>query len=175
MGGVSRACAGYYGNMSRTALRNRRSGLSLLEVLIVIAVLATTLGLGATLFRAPSSQVYASSLRNLVLQARFEAIRRNEPVVVAWDADVQEFVVRASGSGAWCTSMGAELNRSNAADIGRLTVTTSVTGDGSLVWVPSGQARSCSGAAFARSFADIDDGRMVRRVVIGTAGRVEVE
>jgi len=151
-----------------------RHGFSILELLIVVAILAVALGLGTTMWRAPSSQVFASSLRNLVLQARFEAIRRNEPVVVAWDADAREFVVRAGGGGAWCTNMGAELGRSNAADIGRVVVTTSVTGNGSLVWVPSGQARSCSGAAFAEDFADIDDGRMTRRVVIGAAGRVEI-
>jgi len=160
--------------MSRVHSAWNRRGFSILEVLIVVAILGVVLGLGATMWRAPSSQVYASSLRNLVLQARFEAIRRNEPVVVAWDADVREFVVRASGGGAWCTDMGDELGRSNASDVGRLTVTTSVTGNGSLVWVPSGQARNCSGASFAEDFADIDDGRTPRRVVIGAAGRVEI-
>jgi prepilin-type N-terminal cleavage/methylation domain-containing protein len=148
---------------------------TLIEIIVAMAIIGILSAVAVTNFRPPSSQVYTSSLRNLVLQARFEAIRRNEPVVVAWDGSAREFVVRVAGSSTWCTDMGAELRRSNAAEIGRLTITTTVVGNGSLVWIPSGQARNCSRGPFAEDFADVDDGRQSRRVTIGSAGRVEIE
>jgi prepilin-type N-terminal cleavage/methylation domain-containing protein len=150
-------------------------GLTLLELLVVLSILGVGFSLSAVAVRPPAAQAYASSLRNLVLQARFEAIRRHEPVVVAWDAASAEFVVRVAGSTSWCQDMGIELRRSNAADIGRLSITTTVVGNGSMVWIPSGQARNCTRAAFSEDFADIDDGRVSRRVLIGAAGRVEIQ
>jgi prepilin-type N-terminal cleavage/methylation domain-containing protein len=154
--------------------RSRQAAFSLLEMLVVMAVLAVTFGFASFAVRPSSAQVYATSLRNLVLQSRFEAIRRNEPVVVGWDASAREFVVRTAGATDWCDGSGSELRRSNAADVGRLAITTTVTGSASLVWVPSGQARTCARASFPEAFAAIDDGRSVRRLVIAAAGRVEV-
>jgi prepilin-type N-terminal cleavage/methylation domain-containing protein len=153
----------------------RSAGLTLIEIILVLAILGITLSASAAVFRAPAPQVYATSLRNLVLQARFEAIRRNAPVVVGWDAGVREFVVRLAGETGWCADMGAVIGRSNAAEIGRLTITTTVVGAGSLVWVPSGQARNCGRGPFVDDVADIVDGRTSRRVFIGAAGRVEVQ
>lgn len=150
-------------------------GFTLIEVIFVMAIAAILIGVGAMAWRPPAAQTYASGLRNLVLQSRFEAIRRNEPVMVSWESGVREFVVRVAGPSDWCGAPGQELKRSNAADIGRLTVTTTVVGNGALVWVPSGQARNCSRSAFSEDFAEIDDGRNVLRVVIGSAGKVEIE
>jgi prepilin-type N-terminal cleavage/methylation domain-containing protein len=152
-----------------------RHGFSILEVVVAVAILGILLAIGATSIRAPAAQTYSSSLRNMVLQARFEAIKRNAPVVVGWVADEGEFVARIAGPTDWCSDLGAVLTRSNAAEIGRLNVTTTVAGSGSLVWIPSGQARNCSRAQFTPDFATIDDSRNVRTVRIGAAGRVEIE
>jgi len=162
--------------MRRSAYaRQSRFGVTIIEIVVVMAILAVTLGIGVSFIRPPGAQAYATSLRNLVLQARFEAIRRNEPVVVAWDAGVQEFVARVAGTSQWCQDLGVELNRSNAADIGRLAVTTTVVGNGALVWIPSGQARGCARQPFDEDFADVTDNRTTLRVVIGSAGRVIIQ
>lgn len=151
------------------------SGFTIFEVLIVVAILAIVLGIGVSWFRVSNPQVYASSLRNLILQARFEAIRANEPVVVSWEPTLQEFVARVAGDAQnWCSGTGREINRTNARDLGRLTVSSTVTGTGSLVWIPSGQARDCQRGLFAEDVAEISDGRSQRTVVIGAAGRVEI-
>mgnify|MGYP002480004344 CR=1 FL=1 len=149
-------------------------GFTVLEVILALSALAILFAIGFTYWRPPRAQIYASSVRNLVLQARFEAIRRNEPVVISWEEDEREFVVRLAGSDDWCGAPREEIARSNAAELGRLTVTTTVVGNGSLVWVPSGQARSCARSPFNEDFADIEDGSESRRIVIGSAGKVEI-
>jgi prepilin-type N-terminal cleavage/methylation domain-containing protein len=152
-----------------------RRGFTLLEVIVAVAMLGILLAIGATSVRPPAAQTYASSLRNMVLQARFEAIKRNAPVVVGWVADEEEFVARLAGQDDWCTDLGDVIIRSNAIEIARLQITTTVTGPGSLVWVPSGQSRNCGRAPFTPDFATIEDGRNARTVRIGAAGRVEIE
>jgi len=142
---------------------------------VAVAILGILLAIGATSIRAPAAQTYASSLRNMVLQARFEAIKRNAPVVVGWVEAESEFVARLAGPTNWCNDLGDVVSRSNAVEIGRLQITTTVTGSGSLVWIPSGQARNCSRAQFAPDFATIEDGRTERTVRIGAAGRVDIE
>lgn len=152
-----------------------RMGFTVLEVIIVVAIAGILLAISAVSVRAPAAQTYASSLRNMVLQARFEAIKRNAPIVVGWVEAESEFVARVAGLTDWCQDLGPVVGRSNAVEIGRLDVSTTVSGAGSLVWVPSGQARNCSRAQFTPDFAAIDDGRASRVVRIGAAGRVEIE
>lgn len=151
-----------------------RQGFTLIELLIALSVIAVLMAAGAASLRAPVAQVYAENVKTLLLQSRFEAIRQSQPVVVSWNAAAGRFEAFLGDLDAPCDlpSSGVPLLRTDAAEVGRIDV--SITGEGSLVWVPSGQARTCGGLVFTEVVATINDSRVTRQVVVSFGGRVEV-
>ena len=56
-----------------------------------------------------------------------------------------------------------------------VTVTTDPAVDWSVVWLPSGQGRTCGGALTIGSTLEVTDGRTTRIVEISLGGRVNVQ
>ncbi len=153
---------------------SQRSGVTLLEVLAVMGVLGVLLSIGALTLRTPGPQLFANDLRALVQQARHEAVKRNQPVAVLWDAQARRFVTSLPGGEVVC-EMGTELAERRLAEYPRLSIeTTFVDGEG-VVWLPSGHARSCAMGSFERAIATISDGSTTRTVTVTLTGRVEIE
>ena len=80
------------GTTDRAADRRRR-GVTLVELLISIGIIGILLSLTSFL-RTPSSTVFARDAQSLYQQARLEAVKRNRPVAVIWDADAGRLEAR---------------------------------------------------------------------------------
>lgn len=154
--------------------RVRTAGYSLLELLLVLGLLGL---FTAWALSARPSQVAAAvvALRTQVLQARFAAIERNQPVAVLYRDAEESFVTLVADSAAIedaCLG-GEELTRLRLQDFRGVGV-KSAPAKG-LVWLPSGTGRTCSGGgAFNQTIALADSVRE-GRVVVSRAGRVRSE
>jgi len=157
---------------SRASGLHDRSGVTLIEFIIVLSVLGILLGIGASSFRSSESRLYANDVRALIQQARFEAVRRNVPVAVVWDA----------ADAAFLTVLGTDADRCDASTVlNTATATTyrqvevDIEFDDGLVWLPSGNARSCGLGAFSNVIAIISDRYGSRTVTVTLTGRVSIE
>lgn len=155
------------------ATRERR-GFSLIELLIVLAVVGTLLAVGFVAVRPPASRVYANDVRALIQQARFEAVKLNVPVAIVWDVSDSSFVVGTGTVAAPC-AIDTELSRASSSEYPRLTVDPGFEEGGGLVWLPSGQARSCDYGTYVETIAYVDDGRVEREITVSLTGRVTIE
>jgi prepilin-type N-terminal cleavage/methylation domain-containing protein len=157
-----------------STLRSRR-GVTLVEILIVVGILGILLSLTSFL-RAPSATVFARDAQSLYQQARLEAVKRNRPVAVIWDADAGRLEARVdSGSTTVAAAcVGDTLVRSLAPDeYGRLTITADFEHDGA-VWLPSTLMRGCAGAATELQTLTVADARRTVDVEVSTTGEVNL-
>ena len=151
-----------------------RLGVTVLEIMMAIAVVGILASIGYVNLRTPGPQLFANDLRALVQQARHEAVKRNQPVAVLWDASGRRFVTSVPSGSPWC-EVGVQLAERRLAEYPRLSIeTTFVDGEG-VVWLPSGHARSCEMRSFERAIAFIEDGSSSKTVVVTLTGRVEIQ
>jgi prepilin-type N-terminal cleavage/methylation domain-containing protein len=157
---------------------SKTRGLSLVEILIVLAILGIFLTLGFTL-RSPSARVYANDLRGMIQQGKFEAIKRNRAVAIVWNATDQQFemkVINDDGSFAnpSCSSTDVILVRIKALnEYQGLSLTTNMAGSG-LIWTPAGLARPCTGSVLA-STTTVTQGSTNINVLVSNAGAVTIQ
>ena len=157
-----------------TPKRTGELAYTLLELLIVLGLLAFLAGWAYT---ARPSHVgrAAAALRSQVVQARFAAAARNEPVAVVHDPAGRSFVTRATGGIALpdgC-SLGEELFRLRLDEFPRVGV-AEVPGKG-IVWLPNGSGRTCDGGGAFNQTIGLADPVREARVIISRAGRVRSE
>lgn len=153
-------------------------GFTLLELLLVISIMGILLTLGVPMLRPPSSYLFATDLKAMIQQARFESIKRNVPVAVVWRRTDQAFTTQSHStnfaSNQACNATGTTIIRTkNLADYRNLSVTNALTQNG-VVWLPTGLARLCDGSWIANSTTLTDD-RATYKINISTAGRVMIE
>ncbi len=158
-----------------------RAGFTLLEMLIVIGVVGILLALGIPMLRPPAAYLFASDLKAMVQQARFEAIKRNRPVAVVWDSASKTYTTRFdaanttfSNPSSACTSASPTiLNTKRTSEYRNLNVSTNMSGNG-IVWLPTGLPKPC-GTGVLNSTTTVNDGRAKYNVVVSLGGRVKVE
>jgi prepilin-type N-terminal cleavage/methylation domain-containing protein len=163
--------------------RNLRSstGFTLVEFLIVLAIIAILAGLGVARINAPDARLFANDLRAALEQARYEAVRRHTPIAFSWDAagfatreptGTLNTVTKVFDT-TICTS-GTPLRIKGLTDYRGITVTGGLESAG-VVWLPSGLIRACDGSDLpATTTTTIGDGRSTYRVILSGAGAVEV-
>ena len=164
---------------NRSVFRTRdgpRLGLTLVELLVVLALLGVLLSLGAFLVPPPSAAVFARDAQSLYQQARLEAVKRNRPVAVVWDADAGRLEARVDSASttvaAACT--GDTVVRWLApGEYGRLTITADFAHDGA-VWLPSTLMRGCAGAASELQTLTVASPRRTVNVDVSTTGEVNL-
>ena len=156
----------------RPGIRRTR-GFTLLELILAIAVIAILASIGASRFVAPEARLYANDVRALVQQARYEAIKRNVPIAVLWNEGERAFQAVIGTSDLTPCDVQSTFNWARADKYRRVDV--AVQGDGRLVFLPSGQARSCNFGSLAPVIATIDDGRLSLEVTVTLTGRVTTE
>jgi Tfp pilus assembly protein FimT len=160
--------------MCRGRPPQREAGLTTLELLVALAIVGALIAAGTLLLRPPAATLFASELRALVQQARLEAVKRNAPVAVVFEASGGRFVTRADPAAGGCVG-GVTLAERRVSDHPRVTLTTELSDGGGLLWLPSGLARACDLSALTPTIATLDDGRTVRTLSITATGRVIVE
>lgn len=146
----------------------------MLEILVVLSVLGVLLSIGFSAIRPPSATVYANDVRALIQQARFEAVKRNVPVAIRWDADDGSFVAGVGPADDPC-ALDEVVVRAGTDEYPRVEVDPGFPDDGGLVWLPSGQARACDFGTFVETIAYVDDGRVEREITVTLTGRVTIQ
>lgn len=152
--------------------RSVRGGFTLIEALIALAIIGVLASIGFSSFREPGARLFANDVRALVQQARFEAIKQNVPVAVVWSVDTSEFRTVLGTVAAPCNE-DTVLNRADSARYRNVSVNVEIE-DG-LVWLPSGQARSCSYGPFGEAIATVSDGNGSRQITVTLTGRVTIQ
>jgi prepilin-type N-terminal cleavage/methylation domain-containing protein len=163
----------------RTARRPRirsRRGVTLVEILIVLGIIGILLPLTSFL-RAPSSTVFARDAQSLYQQARLEAVKRNRPVAVIWDADAGRLEARVDSASttvaAACTGDTVVRALAPGEYGGRITITADFE-HGGAVWLPSTLMRGCAGAATEQQTLTVADARRAVDVEVSTTGEVNL-
>jgi prepilin-type N-terminal cleavage/methylation domain-containing protein len=155
-------------------LKHAQTGYTLLELLVVLGLMG--MFTAWALHARPSRVALAAvALRTQLLQARYAAIERNEPVAVVYRDAEQTFLSLAAGELGLpeaCES-GKEIARLRLREFPRVRA-TKVPPNG-VVWLPSGTGRTCTGSgAFNQTIALADPVREAR-VIVSRAGRVRSE
>lgn len=156
-----------------------RAGFTLLEMLVVVGIMGIFLALGIPMLRPPAAYLFASDLKAMIQQARYEAIKRNTPVAVVWSSTDRTYTTRldaantnfANTNGA-CTS-GTVISTKQLGDYRNISISTNMPGNG-IIWLPTGLARSCT-TGLGNSTTTVGDGKQSYNVVTSANGRVKLE
>jgi len=168
----------YYGSLPLPwgCMAQRHSGLSLFEVLLVLAVLAVLMAIGLPRLLPSRADVIAKEVTSFLLEARFAAIAADRPVAVVWDAPGRRFLSLAADKASLGNSPCEEgILRRRLELGGHPGVTLGYPLPRGLVWLPSGQGRTCSGGGAFNSTITISGTRGAYRVIISRAGRIRKE
>lgn len=154
----------------------RHAGFTLIEGLMVIAVLGILLGIGIPMLRPSGAQLAANSVQSAVQQAKFEAIKTNRPLIVHFDANTASVVVRRGNTAA---VIDCDVNATTAHRTVELTEYRSVTLDANVTefaWLPNGQPRQCAGGWLTSDIeVQLTQGARSRTVVVSPGGEVTVQ
>ena len=167
--------------MSMRVLSRNQRGISLLEMLIVLAVAAVLLAIGAVWIQPPAARAFANDVKAQIEQARYEAVKRSVPVAVRFRDGAFVTTVDPSDPAAGlitvvdsCASDAAVLVRRDASEYRGVSVETDPSA-WSVVWLPSGQGRTCGGSLAIGSTVEITDGRTTRVIEVSVGGRVSIQ
>ena len=162
--------------MSTVRPVERVRGFTILELLVILAFISIVASIAAIALRPTTARAVSGEFRNVMQQARFEAVRANRPIAVVWLEDSRQLVTRSQSAvndALICNNVGSEIV---IADFGRypaLQINTDLGPNDGLVWLPSGQARTCGLAPMGDArIATIEDGRQGFDVSVSVAGLV---
>lgn len=151
-------------------------GWSLLEILVVLAILAILFALGLAVLRPPPSRHAAVRLAGELTAARLRALAGGVPtaVVVAADGTGWERRVGPPWADAPTTcATGSIDDRLDLVLFPRVSIASGL--DAGIVWFPTGWGRSCDGGAVFNRRIVLSGPRARHAVVVSSAGRVRWE
>lgn len=140
------------------------SGLTIIEVLVVLAILGILLAIAIPNLRPPAAQLAADAAQAFIQQARFDAIRLNERVGIT--VGDREFATRQGG----CS--GTVMNRLDLVEFPQVSASGS-----SFMWSATGQPRTCADTPLSLSGVRFQfaDSRRETAVTVGSGGVVTTE
>lgn len=150
-------------------------GWSLVEMLVVIAILAVLAGIGMALMRPSPSRHAAVLLATELTAARLRALAGGAPTAVVADgpSDVRRRV-GAPWDDAPSTCTAGRIDAST--DLASFPGVVIASGlDDGIVWFPTGWGRTCSGAGVYNRRIVIAGPRRSHAVIVSSAGRVRWE
>lgn len=158
-------------------MRNKESGFTAVELLISVAIIGVLSAVAFVRINPPSSRLLANDVKAMVHQARYEAVKQNRPVAFFWDSASAQFQIRqdsASSTVASTCAGNTVLTRKAVSDYPNTNVVVRVPTSG-IVWLPTGQARTCTGAPMVNSVIQISDVKNTRVVNVTMGGKVTIE
>ena len=151
----------------------RRAGFSLIETLVLLAVLGALLAVAAAYARPDDSRRAAESLRSAVLWGRANAIWRGVSVAVTEAPAGGGFVVRAAATPAAPCGEGTELASVRLSQHPGVRLEAGLPRG--LVWLADGSGRSCDGGGVISATVRFVGPRRAHHVVVSSLGRVRIE
>lgn len=149
---------------------NRR-GFTIIELLIVLAILAACFSVALAVSRPSHAWRAARSLRVTLLRARTEAMWRGEAVSVTELAGASGFRVELAVGGHCGT--GPALFTAHLSEHPGVRLAAGLPRG--VVWLPSGSGRSCDGGGVISATIRVADHRSEVAVIISSLGRVRLE
>jgi len=151
-------------------------GFTVIEMLIAVAIAGILLAVGFVNLQAPAARLFANDVKAQIEQARFEAIRRNAPVAVVWEAGAGRFATRLEPATPTVVAAcgGSQVLQTRLPTEYRNVTVDASAWPGGVVWLPSGQGRTCTGAPAIGGDIAITDGRSTRVVEVSVGGRVSI-
>lgn len=152
-------------------------GITLIEMLVVLAVVGILVAIAAASLRVSNERQAANSFQALMQQARTEAIKRNRPVVVSWDASGNVMLASVAPTMVvpGCGDVDlVEIDRIDVREYRRVTVTTTMPGNG-VVWLPNGRHVACVSQGALSSVTTFTGASGSRAVEVSIGGSVRVQ
>lgn len=143
-----------------------RPGVTLLEILVVLTVLAVVLGLVWAAWTPSPARRSARGYLQTVQGARIAALA-GTPASVRWDSDRHAFLVRHGDPG--CAGDPREVLSPDPP----VAVTRRLR-DG-VAWLPDGTGRACGGGGVFGGRVRFEDRRSAWDVVVASTGRLRIE
>jgi prepilin-type N-terminal cleavage/methylation domain-containing protein len=153
----------------------RVRGFTLLEILVVVAILGVLMTMAAVGLRPPAAKLAARDYQALIQNARHQAIRSNRPVVVALDAASGTVTVSVAtvSNNVTCTGSLTVAETFELENYRGVSLTTDLSSS-KMQWLPNGRPQGCGGALTA-STTSFADARSQYDVHVSVAGQVELE
>lgn len=160
-----------YRTIGRSRTRTGCAGVTLFEMIVVLAVVGVFAS-GAVLLARPGGALRAAQgARAFLLWARLEALWSGEAVAVV-PAGTPALSARV-GADAPSACAGPERRRFELARYGRTRVAQPLRAG--IVWLPYGGARSCNGGGVISGRMILADGGARVGVIVSSLGRVRLE
>lgn len=151
----------------------KRSGLTLVELLVLLAVLGVLLSVAWSVVRPDNAQQAAQSVRTAILWARANAIWRGVSVAVTDLADGAGLVLSVGHAADSSCSGGTELARVRMSEHAGVSLLAGLPRG--LVWLPDGSGRSCDGGGVISATLRLQGARRAVNVIVSSLGRVRLE
>lgn len=149
--------------------RTRQAGVTLLELLVAVAVVAVLLGIAVPTFTSTVNNnrltAHANELIAGLQSARMEAIRRNTRVVLCRSDDGATCDAGAGGWGGWIAFVDANRDFAPDAAAGSLLRTATIHGDLSVLASPSVSGNSNRIVIRPDGMARAADGQLTRAAI----------
>lgn len=157
----------------KSVIKKKTKGFSLVEVIVIIAIVGFLFTLVARQARPPHVTVYANALAAVIQQGRYESVELNKGVAVVHVANKGFQVRTLSTNNGACTGTGSEVLRSlNFEGHGSVNVSMNQAG---IIWFPNGLVLACDGSQASVSINIFDTSGKTRVLSINSIGRVEIE
>lgn len=151
----------------------KRSGLTLVELLVLLAVLGVLLSVAWAAARPDNAQRGAQAVRAAILWGRANAIWRGVSVAITDLGEGAGLVLRvADAAGSPCAG-GWELARVRMSEHAGVNLLAGLPRG--LVWLPDGSGRSCDGGGVISATLRLQGARRAVNVVVSSLGRVRLE
>lgn len=154
----------------RTLTHDR--GLSLVEVLVLLAVLGIVAAISFAAVRPSFELRAARAVRSMILQARAEAMWTGSPVAVIELPDGRGFVADRLALPA-CAD-GKTITTLHLAEFPGVRLVDGLR-TGGLYWLPTGGGRTCSGGGVISDTLVLGGPRGSAAVIVSSLGRVRLE